>query len=81
MDNPESYALNASQARCNAAIDALRAPYEAECNRVIGSTSGLLYRRGNFNGTWDDLICQGIIEERDEGENFFGVEEGTHILE
>jgi sulfur-oxidizing protein SoxB len=32
---------------------------------VIGSTSGLLYRRGNFNGTWDDLICQGIIEERD----------------
>jgi sulfur-oxidizing protein SoxB len=25
----------------------------------------LLYRRGNFNGTWDDLICQGIMEERD----------------
>ena len=49
----------------SAHIDALRAPYEAECNRVIGSTSGLLYRRGNFNGTWDDLICQGIIEERD----------------
>ena len=49
----------------SAHIDALRAPYEVECNRVIGSTSGLLYRRGNFNGTWDDLICQGIIEERD----------------
>jgi len=49
----------------SAHIDALRAPYEAECNRVIGRTSGLLYRRGNFNGTWDDLICQGIIEERD----------------
>jgi len=49
----------------SAHIDVLRAPYEAECNRVIGSTSGLLYRRGNFNGTWDDLICQGIIEERD----------------
>ncbi|MDB2498514.1 thiosulfohydrolase SoxB [Alphaproteobacteria bacterium] len=49
----------------SAHIDALRAPYETECNRVIGSTSGLLYRRGNFNGTWDDLICQGIIEERD----------------
>ena len=49
----------------SAHIDSLRAPYEAECNRVIGSTSGLLYRRGNFNGTWDDLICQGIIEERD----------------
>ena len=46
-------------------IQKLRAPYETECNRVIGSTSGLLYRRGNFNGTWDDLICQGIMEERD----------------
>ncbi|MEZ5810352.1 MAG: thiosulfohydrolase SoxB [Rhizobiaceae bacterium] len=48
-----------------AKIDAVRAPHEAECNRVIGSTDGLLYRRGNFNGTWDDLICQGIMEERD----------------
>ncbi|MBX2830859.1 MAG: thiosulfohydrolase SoxB [Rhodospirillales bacterium] len=48
-----------------AKIDEVRAPYEAECNRVIGKTDGLLYRRGNFNGTWDDLICQGIMEERD----------------
>jgi sulfur-oxidizing protein SoxB len=46
-------------------IDELRAPFEQECNRVIGKTNGLLYRRGNFNGTWDDLICQGIMEERD----------------
>ena len=46
-------------------INRLRAPFEAECNRVIGKTNGLLYRRGNFNGTWDDLICQGIMEERD----------------
>ena len=55
----------APDAEMAAHIDALREPYEAECNRVIGKTSGLLYRRGNFNGTWDDLICQGIIEERD----------------
>ena len=48
-----------------AKIDEVRAPYEAECNRVLGKTSGLLYRRGNFNGTWDDVICQGIMEERD----------------
>jgi sulfur-oxidizing protein SoxB len=32
---------------------------------VIGKTKNMLYRRGNFNGTWDDVICQGIIEERD----------------
>jgi S-sulfosulfanyl-L-cysteine sulfohydrolase len=48
-----------------AKIDEVRAPYEEECNRVIGKTNDLLYRRGNFNGTWDDLICQGLMEERD----------------
>ncbi len=48
-----------------AKIDEVRAPYEKEVNRVIGKTETLLYRRGNFNGTWDDLICEGMMEERD----------------
>ena len=48
-----------------AKIDEVRKPYEQECNRVLGKTKGLLYRRGNFNGSWDDLICQALIEERD----------------
>ncbi|MEM8795023.1 MAG: thiosulfohydrolase SoxB, partial [Pseudomonadota bacterium] len=48
-----------------AKINEVRAPYESELNRVIGKTEGLLYRRGNFNGTWDDLICEGLIEQRD----------------
>ena len=48
-----------------ALIDEVRAPYEAECRRVIGKAGSMLYRRGNFNGTWDDVICQGIIQERD----------------
>ena len=46
-------------------IDMLRAPYEAECNRVIGKAGSLLYRRGNFNGSWDDVICDAIRAERD----------------
>ena len=48
-------------------IDAQRAPYEAELREVIGRTAEdqTLYRRGNFNGTWDDLICNALIEERD----------------
>jgi sulfur-oxidizing protein SoxB len=46
-------------------IDKLRAPYEAECNRVIGKAGALLYRRGNFNGSWDDVICDAILAERD----------------
>jgi len=46
-------------------IKEVRAPYELECNRVIGKADTLLYRRGNFNGTWDDVICDAIIQERD----------------
>ena len=46
-------------------IDTVRAPYESELSRVIGKTDQMLYRRGNFNGTWDDLICDAILEERD----------------
>ncbi|MFP4326724.1 MAG: thiosulfohydrolase SoxB, partial [Paracoccaceae bacterium] len=38
-----------------ALIDEQRAPYKAELEEVIGQTESLLYRRGNFNGTWDDL--------------------------
>lgn len=48
-----------------AKIAEFRDPHAAELNRVLGRTEGLLYRRGNFNGTWDDLICQGIREQRD----------------
>lgn len=47
------------------AIDAVRKPYEDQLGRVIGKTETMLYRRGNFNGTWDDLICEGMMAERD----------------
>ena len=45
-------------------IDKLRAPYETECNRIVGETETLLYRRGNFGGPWDNIICDAIIEKR-----------------
>ncbi|WP_299047206.1 thiosulfohydrolase SoxB [uncultured Tateyamaria sp.] len=48
-----------------ALIDAQRAPFEAELSEVIGQTDSLLYRRGNFNGTWDDLICDALLSERE----------------
>ncbi|WP_428644297.1 thiosulfohydrolase SoxB [Roseibium sp.] len=48
-----------------ALIDEVRAPYEKDLSRVLGKTESLLYRRGNFNGTFDDLICQALLEERD----------------
>ncbi|MGO4916696.1 thiosulfohydrolase SoxB [Pseudogemmobacter sp. W21_MBD1_M6] len=48
-----------------ALIDAERAPYQTQLDEVLGTTDSLLYRRGNFNGTWDDLICNALIEERE----------------
>jgi len=48
-----------------ALIDSERAPYKADLETVVGKTESLLYRRGNFNGTWDDLICEAIRSERD----------------
>ncbi len=46
-------------------INEVRAPFEMASQKVIGRTGALLYRRGNFNGTWDDVICDSIIEQRD----------------
>ncbi|GGA93466.1 thiosulfohydrolase SoxB [Allosediminivita pacifica] len=46
-------------------IDEQRAPYIDQLTEVIGETEGTLYRRGNFNGTWDDLICDALMSERD----------------
>ena len=48
-----------------ALVDTQRAPYKAELDEVLGKTDSLLYRRGNFNGTWDDLICNALISERE----------------
>ena len=48
-----------------AVIDAERAPFMDQLTEVIGQADSLLYRRGNFNGTWDDLICDALITERE----------------
>lgn len=46
-------------------IKDIRAPFVSEIDRVLGRTDDLLFRRGNFNGTFDDLICDALISERD----------------
>jgi sulfur-oxidizing protein SoxB len=48
-----------------AAVAKARAPYAKELSRVVGHADSLLYRRGNFNGTFDDLICAALLKERD----------------
>lgn len=55
----------AADAEMALAIGKARAPFEADLKRVVGQTESLLYRRGNFNGTFDDLICQAMLAERD----------------
>jgi sulfur-oxidizing protein SoxB len=46
-------------------IDEQRAPYLDQLTEVIGQTDSVLYRRGNFNGSWDDLICDALLSERE----------------
>lgn len=48
-----------------ALIDAERAPFKDQLEEVIGTTETTLVRRGNFQGTWDDLICEALLSERD----------------
>jgi len=45
-----------------ALITKIRKPYEAKLNEKLAVSEGLLYRRGNFNGSWDQLICDALID-------------------
>lgn len=55
----------APDAEMKAMIDKIRAPYKSALSRELARTDSLLYRRGNFNGTFDDLICQAMLKQRD----------------
>jgi sulfur-oxidizing protein SoxB len=48
----------------SAYIDKLRAPYLARLEHKLAVTEGLLYRRGTFNGTWDQLLLDALLAER-----------------
>ncbi len=45
-----------------ALITKVRAPYETKLADKLAVTDGLLYRRGNFNGSWDQLICDALMD-------------------
>ncbi len=40
----------------------IRKPYLKDLTRVLATTDETLFRRGNFNGSWDQLICDSLIE-------------------
>jgi sulfur-oxidizing protein SoxB len=46
----------------SAYIDKVREPYREKLTEELAVTDELLYRRGNFNGTFDQLICDALID-------------------
>jgi sulfur-oxidizing protein SoxB len=48
-----------------ALIDKLHAPHKAVFGEELAVAGDLLYRRGNFNGTMDQLICDALRRELD----------------
>lgn len=45
-----------------ATIDRARAPFESRLQEPIAESQELLYRRGNFNGSWDQLIVEALMQ-------------------
>ena len=45
-------------------IDDQRAPYAGKLSEELARTEALLYRRGNFNGSFDQLILDALIEAK-----------------
>ncbi|XHS80522.1 thiosulfohydrolase SoxB [Burkholderiaceae bacterium UC74_6] len=43
-------------------ITKVRAPFIDKLREPLAVTDGVLYRRGNFNGSWDQLICDALME-------------------
>jgi len=51
-------------AEMGALIRRLRAPYEEKLSEKLAVTEGLLYRRGNFSGTFDQVILDALMEDK-----------------
>jgi sulfur-oxidizing protein SoxB len=68
-------------AKMDAMIKKIRAPYESKLNEVLAISDDFLYRRGNFNGTWDQLILDALMAVKGADAGFSpGFRWGTTIL-
>lgn len=62
-------------------IEEVRAPYKDKLEEEVAVADELLYRRGNFNGTFDQVICEALLEVNDaEIALSPGVRWGTTVL-
>jgi sulfur-oxidizing protein SoxB len=70
-----------ADAAMQALIDKVRAPYKDKLEEKLAVTEDLLYRRGNFNGSWDQLICDALMQNKGAEIAFSpGVRWGTSLL-
>ncbi len=53
-----------ADATMDSLITKIRAPYESKLNETLATTDALLYRRGNFNGSFDQLILDALMESK-----------------
>ena len=51
-----------ADAEMAAYIEQVRAPYKDQLNEELAVAEDVMYRRGNFNGTFDQLICDALID-------------------
>jgi sulfur-oxidizing protein SoxB len=73
--------LIAPDAEMATLIKNVRAPYEAKLAEELAVTEGTLYRRGNFNGTFDQLILDAMMEVKGADAAFSpGFRWGTSLL-
>ena len=64
-----------------ALIERVRLPFKAKLAEKLAVTEGLLYRRGNFNGTFDQLILDALMAVKDAEIGFSpGFRWGTTLL-
>jgi sulfur-oxidizing protein SoxB len=54
-----------ADAAMSAYIETARAPYASRLGEKLAVTEGLLYRRGNFNGSLDELLLQALLAQQD----------------
>ncbi|VVE89025.1 thiosulfohydrolase SoxB [Pandoraea bronchicola] len=70
-----------ADAQMQALIERVRAPFAAKLAEPLAVTEGVLYRRGNFNGTFDQLLLDAVMAEKDAEIGFSpGFRWGTSLL-
>ena len=73
--------LLAADKKMDALITKIRKPYEAKLSEKLAVTEDLLYRRGNFNGTYDQMICDALMKVKGADAAFSpGFRWGTSLL-